>query len=780
VNKMKTTITILIAFMVLLPAALAQEEHTVRLSATPPECATALIGSGSHRQGSQTTIEVRVSFDCKFVEWRLKGGGLPDTVSANPFTFYVFGDVEAEAVLQKLYRDNGTVVERFYVAFASNITSRAYTPPRPKIVTYGEEVNIYTPQEVLDGDYIYVFLYWSGPEGLRIDTPSATIKVNKSMTLVANYYTFKKFLDEYYPIHIFVKPSYPDVELPDGRVEKVVALMVKGYNKTIPIQPIPEPLMKLVEPVYETYIPFTITVHSPSPVTLKIKGSSVLTGSSIKLMDKEGVIIGIEAPTRYEHLKLEKYEVGGNAATGTGKEREIIAIQLLSPVNIVITYREIPYAFLSEVPLIGWVAYSLTETGYGILSAFVARPDDIIPYPAALSLPLALVTAPGFGITYAVRKISREGLRASIKLPAVRGAQRRLAALVEERSQIPITDEYHDTPSDTRFQAPAEISEKIIQSTQMTEDVETDVVEEVVVEEPPIDEVRELESSAVEGRGGRFRSSLLQLAEVNEELFTAIQAGRIKLEKDGVPIVYSAEVARLAARISAMPSGLVTVSGGERLLRERVAETALEKAGRRWVRAPRNLVLPPDVNAMASTLKKLVKGADAVIVDGLASKALAQAAFQVKLLAVSLLDRGGDIELPPISERLLPGLAAWLLWERDTLKRLDYQTFTELVKLASSFRGLDTVSAYADILDEGFSPEEAVEQLWSREFAAVFPNFESRVALKIIESGLSYGEARDLYITAYKQVVAGGDPQAAWRRFVKKLERLGVRVGNEG
>jgi hypothetical protein len=55
------------------------------------------------------------------------------------------------------------------------------------------------------------------------------------MTLVANYYTFKKFLDEYYPIHIFVKPSYPDIELPDGRIERAVALIVKGYNVTIPI-----------------------------------------------------------------------------------------------------------------------------------------------------------------------------------------------------------------------------------------------------------------------------------------------------------------------------------------------------------------------------------------------------------------------------------------------------------------------------------------------------------------------------------------------------------------
>jgi hypothetical protein len=65
---MKTAIAILIVFMTLLPTILAQEEYTVRLSATPPECATALIGSGSYRQGSQTTIEVRVSTECKFIE----------------------------------------------------------------------------------------------------------------------------------------------------------------------------------------------------------------------------------------------------------------------------------------------------------------------------------------------------------------------------------------------------------------------------------------------------------------------------------------------------------------------------------------------------------------------------------------------------------------------------------------------------------------------------------------------------------------------------------------
>jgi hypothetical protein len=48
---MKTAIAILIVFMALLPTILAQEEYTVKLSATPPECATALIGSGKLQAG---------------------------------------------------------------------------------------------------------------------------------------------------------------------------------------------------------------------------------------------------------------------------------------------------------------------------------------------------------------------------------------------------------------------------------------------------------------------------------------------------------------------------------------------------------------------------------------------------------------------------------------------------------------------------------------------------------------------------------------------------------
>ncbi|MEM4270404.1 MAG: hypothetical protein QW223_09875, partial [Candidatus Caldarchaeum sp.] len=166
-------VAVIITALILLLSTAAQEqrEYGVSLSASPPECATALLGSGSYREGSQATLEVRASLECRFVKWVLSGGGLPREVSANPFTFYVFGDVQATAVLEKLYRDNGTVITRVYVAFTANITSNALNLPKPRIVKPGEVVEFSAPTEVLDGDFKYVFLFWSGPEGLRLDRP---------------------------------------------------------------------------------------------------------------------------------------------------------------------------------------------------------------------------------------------------------------------------------------------------------------------------------------------------------------------------------------------------------------------------------------------------------------------------------------------------------------------------------------------------------------------------------------------------------------------------------
>ncbi|MEM2652519.1 MAG: hypothetical protein QXU87_10670, partial [Candidatus Caldarchaeum sp.] len=186
-------VAVIITALILLLSTAAQEqrEYGVSLSASPPECATALLGGGSYREGSQAVLEVRTSLECRFVKWVLSGGGLPREVSANPFTFYVFGDVQATAMLEKLYRDNGTVITRVYVAFTANITSNALNFPKPRIVKPGEVVEFSAPTEVLDGDFKYVFLFWSGPEGLRLDRPHGRIAVNASTTLVANYYAFK-------------------------------------------------------------------------------------------------------------------------------------------------------------------------------------------------------------------------------------------------------------------------------------------------------------------------------------------------------------------------------------------------------------------------------------------------------------------------------------------------------------------------------------------------------------------------------------------------------------
>ncbi|MEM4416545.1 MAG: hypothetical protein QXD32_00635, partial [Nitrososphaerota archaeon] len=666
---------------------------------------------------------------------------------------------------------------------SANVSSNALNLPRPKIVRPGDTVDIYAQQEVLDGDYRYVFLFWSGPGNLRIEQASARVTVNESMTLVANYYVFKRFLDEYYPLYLFVKPSYPELEMPDGSVQRAVALRVQGYNRTLPLQEVPEPILGLVEPVYERYVPYIVTVNSLGmKVELTVNSQPLEVGSSVRLMEREGRTVVIEAPSEAGSLRLRAVVVGGMPFPLMGSSTEVIAFQLSNPVSVELTYTLIPHAFLRDLPLIGGLAYSLTETGYSILR-LITQDADEIPFIVALAIPLASVAGSGMGVAYAVRRVARGGLRASIaggvKVSSIRT---RIASIIDRGGPEPdILSVRAELPYESRFQAAPELSEL----SRRLEELEKAGPEAVEPEEPAeeeagdeelLDELDELVRAVEEGGKGRFSTSILQLARFDEAYLDAVQS-RLRLEPDDTPAIYYSEMSRLVRRVASTPAGLITVSGGDRLLRERVVGKALERAGRRYVRA-RGLILPPEPVAIGQALKKAAKGADTVVLYGQPpSKALAQAAITSKLLVISVLERGGDIELPPIPDDMIPGVAASLLAERDLIKRLDYTQFSSLISMARSFRGAETVQAFADLLDEGASPDEALDELWAREFKATFPSFEYRVARQIIEKGLSYGEARDLYITAFKQVTAGGDPQASWRRFVSKLERLGVRVG---
>jgi len=787
---MRTETALLATLLLLLSLStgLAQEtpSYNVSVSATPPDCVLGLTGSGSYRQGSRATIEARVSPECRFVKWVFRGGGLPEEVAANPFTFYVFDDVEATAILEKLYRDNGTVIERVYIAFSANITSKALNLPRPKIVRPGERVDIYAQTEVLDGEYKYVFLYWSGPDGLRIDRASASITVNKSMTLVANYYVFRKFLDEYYPLHVFVKTSYPDVELPDGTVQRAVAIRVQGYNITLAIQPVPEPLLNLVEPVYERYIPYIITVSSPEEVVLTVNGKPLEVGSSVRLMDREGKAVVIEAPSEAGNVRLKKVMLGNMPQKPLGSGSEVIAFPLSKPIEVELIYTTIPHAFLREIPVVGALAYTLTETGYSILGAILGTTlySDVeeIPFPIALATPLALIIGSGGGLAYAARIISRRGVRASIAAAgrgSIRGVRSRIASLMEKNEAEPdILPIKTELPYESRFTASPELVKMLEEAepVEAVEGAEAEEEEEPVFDTDFMEKLEELVRVVEEGGRGTFPSSLLQLTRFTETYLDAVQTNRVRLEIDTTPLIYREEITKLVRKILATPSGVITVSGGDRLLRERVVEKALERAGRKWVKAG-GLILPPEPTAIAQTLKKTAKGADTLILRDVApSKALAQAAITSKLLIISILERGGEIELPPIPDDALPGVTASILAERELIKRIDHIQFNALVTLARIFRGAETVMAFADLLEEGLPPEEALDTLWTIEFKATFPSFEYHVAKQILEKGLTYGEARDLYITAYKQVTAGGDPQASWRRFLTKLEKLGVKV----
>ncbi|MEM4180001.1 MAG: hypothetical protein QXJ55_10045, partial [Candidatus Caldarchaeum sp.] len=196
-----------------------------------------------------------------------------------------------------------------------------------------------------------------------------------------------------------------------------------------------------------------------------------------------------------------------------------------------------------------------------------------------------------------------------------------------------------------------------------------------------------------------------------------------------------------------------------------------------WVRLGRDTILPTDEAGIRAFLKKL--NADSIILYGYNSRQLSQAAITSKKLVISILQDGGDIVFPEISDDMLPGVAASMLAEKDLIKRLSYTEFEHLLGIARCFRKTTTVKTFINLLDEeGLPPSEALDQLWTREFREAFPGFETKIALTILKQNMTYEAARDLYITAYKQVTPGGDAAAAWRAFLSKLEKLGMRVEN--
>ncbi|MEM1975742.1 MAG: hypothetical protein QW074_06625 [Candidatus Caldarchaeum sp.] len=762
----------------------AQEtQYSVSLSASPAECAAALIGAGLYREGMQATIEARPSAECRFSKWVFSGGGLPREVSANPFTFYVFGNIEAVAVFERLYRENGSVIPRLYVAFAANISSTLLNLPKPRIVRPGETVEFSVQREVLEGDMKYTFLYWEGPDGLRIDSPTSSLKVNKSITLVANFYAYRKFLDEYYPLYLFKRPVFPDVQLPDGRVQRAEAIRIMGYNVTLPIQRVPEPLLSLIEPVYYTYVPYILEADSPVPVSVKVNGKELVIASQIKLIDREGKTVVVEAPTAMKEAYMSAVSVGDRLLTPSSQEMETVVAKLEKPLYITLMYKLKGHAALLNIPIVGEALYSLAEAGYRILALLHPQPMTL-PYPLALASPIAIFASAAAGSYIFARKTSASSLRAAVAggVKTAAGLRRRIAPIIDRGPPaIQIIEVGNEPPASAVFKAPEPLAEMVdsVNLVNPVEEAEPDEEEAALAEEEleTLAKVEELEKVAVE-RHRRITapSSLLQLTRFDENLFNAVAEGYVKLEPDEKPAIYMREAKQLKRLASNIKVGLVTVAVGDQLLTRRAVEQALREAGRKAALIG-NIVLPTSPDAAAAELKKLAKGADTVVIETRGSPWLAQAAASARLLIVAL-GKKGEITFPPIPSSKTPAIAASLLAEKNVLQRLDYSQFTELVNMAEMFRGSATVASFIELLEEGVPPEQALDSVWAIEFRQTFPGFEAEIAKKIV-NGMSYGEARDLYVTAYRQVTSGGNPEAAWRNFLNKLQKLGVSLHAE-
>lgn len=775
-------------------SAASEERYRVTLSASPEGCAEALEGAGTYAKGEEVTIRAVPKVGCKFVKWTFVKGGIPD-IQSNVFTLYAYSDIDAVALFEYLYErpteEGGEVIERLYVSFASNVSkSIPLTLPKTVFVRRGETVLFSVQEEVFYGDLKLVFLYWEGPDGLRINSPSASVTVERSMTLVAHYAVLRKFIEEYFPENVFTEVRVAEVSLGQDRVAKPVGLLVKGANVTLPLgAKVPRPMLNLIEPVYETYRVLRIFLYSPEGVPVYVNGAEkLLEVGENRVLVKEGDRLSVLAPAENLRVRLENIYASSHGLTIQGSkhgEEALLEARADQVDAVVITYSEKRHAELLGIPIVGFGLYKVAELGYSFI------PKEAPP-AAAVGIVLSLFAAVAAGSVLAYRKASRVSVARLVPRGAIAGV---IEALTSRRpSARPMHPEPSPKPGGRlRLRAPSYVADKLAQLMPSTSRdnglAAAEAPQTPVLYEPTLkpEDVESFMKAIEEGRGGEFPSSIMQLIRLDEETFEKARACKgLRFRRDSTIHAYSREASILAGLLMEADRPVSYLYGGDEASRSRVAEAAasiarmvhktvedLEGAVKAASKSLRRL------EDYGRALRRVAAGAGVLITKSVDvdSKIIAAASLAgIKIIVLSDVEVDGGVPLRELSEEELAGILASMLAEKGLLRRVGLKDVEEAAHIASMLRGVTTLEAFVGLVEKVPS-DEALKDLWRSELMATFPtHVERAVMAEILRSCPTYEEAKAKFVTAMRQLSPAADGEAEWARFFAKLRRLGVRL----
>jgi len=755
----------ILMFLLMFPVY-AQESYSVTLTGEPSDCILSIAGAGRYPAGAQVRIEARPTTNCRFMGWVISKGMPFNYTSANPFFFYIDGDFEAKAVFERLYTGpGGEVIERAVVNPVLNISLPKELRPGPLVARVGETISYVFPPEIILGENKYIYLY-AEALGNIYSQPEITIKLPPgSVNLTAYYYTYVKFLDEYYPLDQFTTINAEPVRVSDN--ERKIPQSYTVADKTFPMdKPIPKQLLSLAKVNYATEYRLTVIAEgAEAPVT--INGQEILVKGAYQTWVAAGSTLTLTCRTKLDRHFLKTSDSYGLPVSGNC----LGAGPVTGPIVVLLTYRQIPNAEFLDTPMIGGLAYSLAELGRQV-TGLEGAPSLIMGLAIAVTPPAAV----GLGVA-AARKapiVTRAGKRG-------RGSELQALLLLASAGQ-----HKEDTEDSLR------VSGRIIippELRKMVENTGQHIEEERRLEEP--EEEKRLEEEAeklveeiLAGGKASIQPYHLSLVYWDEERFEkfkeAVEEKRAKIGGDAGFMGFDSYGNRLVAALDES-LGIIVKSPDIGL----GVTLALEAC--RQARKRAQIVSPPYTTSSKQLLEQVKKaGADALIFiqpDPEAEKAIIQATMQTRKTHIIVSDSPylkPMVELPELGdEDYIP--VAIALAARE--KVLQYMTLRDIEYMAkmSALDGYNTLvkaTAYLRSLAEKEELDDAAKALRQLFIIEVQNTFTS-AEMELITQIQSIEQLKTAYIALMRQVNPGEDPVKNWSRLYNRLKRLGMVVEEE-
>lgn len=767
---------LLLAVLLLLASSAAAQQQTpekisVSLDARPADCVKNLDGAGQYLVGSQVVIRARPVVNCMFAGWEIKHGMHFNYTSANPFTFYAEKDFAATAVFERLYEGpGGNVIERVLINPATNLTLPGDHAHEPILARPGQRIRYVYPEELVMADVKYVFLY-AEAGGVRFEQPVVEITSPETGTLniTAYYYTYVRFLGEYYPTSQMVDVQADSITAGDYERKIPAYLTVAGQRFPI-TQKVPRQLLNLVKVEYVRQFKVTVIANGAEP-DVTVNGRPLHLAPSSSFWADEGAHLTITFPEKTETYRLKNVHRQGLETSG-----RIAAGSVKGPVILILEYEKIPNAEFFDIPVAGPALYNMAEIGRMVVG--------VEGFPAlmiGLASTLSAVAIPVSALAVATRVLRvrkpRDGSQPLSLQP--------LLLTDAEASKADRWDEYLRAKG--RISIPPEISLLFPggnEALENGEELEPDGLEDrlAAVLSSREDQLAELlhRLSAEEGSIITVSPYLLCHVPWSPDILEGFKQKHIKLKGDIGYACFDREGLMLAGILEKAMT--VVVESPDVELGNMLCEKACENIGLKT--AGMTDVSTADVRKAAQEIRKTAAGAGAVIFRPARAEAekiiaVSSALTGIKHIIVSAKPSiPANVKLPRPSVREYTGIAAAVMAEKKLLSLLSMYDLTYLGDVAYSFRGVSTIRRAAEHLaklaakNKPFDVQQALRQIFRQELLETFTPEE----LHLIQNSQTVEQLKTAYLSLVSQLKPGANVAVEFASLLDRMRRLNMVV----